>query len=131
MTPGLILPTQLPTAAGWALRDYAEVTGQSGPATAAGVATLELTQLDGDEMWLVDHAVASCTSAAATELRWYASTVADRALLDGTGRGNFDVADWPAGLRISPSQSLIARWTGATPGAVGTLTLQLRVLRRK
>lgn len=130
MTNNLILPTQLPTAAGWTLHDYAEVSGQSGPANAAGVATLELTQLDGDEMWLIDHAVASCTSAAVTELRWYASTVTARALLDGTSRGNFDVADWPAGLRLSPSQSLIARWTGATPGAVGTLALQLRVLRR-
>ena len=130
MTGTLILPTQLPTAAGWALHDYAEVTGQSGPADAAGVATLELAQLDGNETWLIDHAVAACTSVSATEMRWYASTVTNRALLDGTSRGNFDVADWPAGLRIGPSNSLIARWTGATPGAVGTLTLQLRVLRR-
>jgi hypothetical protein len=125
----IILPASLPTTSGWQLVDYRDVTGEA-VADAAGVARIELEQLPGDEMWLVDHAVAACSSATPTEMRLYAGVVADRLLLDGTSRGNFDVADWPGGLRVSPVTSVISRWTGATPGATATIRLQVRVLRK-
>lgn len=127
---GVILPGSLPAPSGWTLADYRDVAGQA-VADAHGVATVELDQLAGDEMWLIDHAVASCSGSALCELRLYAGAVADRALLDGSSRGNFDVADWSTGLRLQPATSLIARWTGASPGALATITLQVRVLRKR
>jgi hypothetical protein len=123
------IPVSLPPADGWRLRDYVTMQMRSTPA-AAGVAQLEFRQLDGSEMWLIDHAVVACTSSTPTILRWYAGTVADLALLDGSSAGNFDVADWNAGLVIQPTSSLIAKWSGASAGAIGVVTLQARVLRR-
>ena len=126
----VILPGALPSAAGWALADYRTLRARTGPA-AGGIATVTLEQLAGDQMWLIDHAVVACTSSTPTEVRWYETTPADVGLLDGTARGNFDVADWPNGLQLIPSQSLVVQWTGASDGAVGTVTLQYRLMRRR
>lgn len=125
----LILPTQVGTASSWALIDYASRSVRSDPAV-GGLATIDLGQIGDTEMWLIDHAVVACNSATPTELRWYRSTVADQSLLDGTGTGNFDVGDWPNGLQLHPSESLIAQWTGAADGAVGIVAVQFRLLRR-
>ena len=127
---GVILPVPLGgTAAGWKLVDFREVRARSAPAT-GGLAVVELPQLDPDELWLIDHAVVSCTSTTPTAARWYESAVSDLALLDGTATGNFDVADWPAGLQLAPSQSLVVAWTGASDGARGVVAIQARVMRR-
>lgn len=126
---GVILPQQIATASAWVLADFATLRRRTDPA-AGGVAMVDLGQLDGNEMWLIDHAVVACDSSTPTELRWYESSVSDLALLDGTSRGNFDVGDWPSGLQAAPSQSLIARWTGASNGARGIVTVQFRVMRR-
>jgi hypothetical protein len=123
------IPIPLPSATGWVLRDYVSLQLRSA-AAAGSAAQVEFRQLDGDEMWVIDHAVVVCNSNTPTTVRWYAGSIADLALLDGSSAGNFDVADWPAGLVIQPTSSLIALWSGASAGAVGTVTLQARVLRR-
>ena len=123
------IPIPLPSASSWVLRDYVSLQARSS-AAAAGVAQVAFRQLDGDEMWIIDHAVVACTSSTATVLRWYAGTIADLALLDGSSAGNFDVADWPGGLAIRPSMFLIAQWTGAADGSRGTMSLQARILRK-
>lgn len=125
----VVLPASLPASSGWTLVDFRDVRAQA-IVDPAGVATIELEQLAGDVTWLVDHAVVACASAAGSQMRLYASVVSDRTLLDGTSRGDFDVADWPAGLRVGPVTALIAQWTGATPGATATIALQVRVLRK-
>lgn len=128
---GIILPTATGgTATGWALVDFQIVQRTTDPA-AGGTATLTLPQLAFDELWLVDHAVVSCTSQTSTTVRWYADTVDPARLLDGSDTGNFDVADWPAGLQLAPGSCLVSVWSGADDGAVGVLTLQARVLRRR
>lgn len=118
------------SAAGWSLVDYRTVRGNTSPA-AGGTAQLTLEQLAGNELWLIDHAVVSCTSSTATSVRWYESSVDPLSLLDGTSSGDFDVADWPVGLLIQPSQSLVVVWSGASDGAIGTLRAQVRILRRQ
>lgn len=123
------VPLAVPTASGWQVADYGRAQAASAPA-AGGIAQLELPQLAGEQMWLVDHAVIACTSATPTQARWYDSWPADGNLLDGTDSGNFDVADWPAGLVVRPSTSVVVRWTGASAGAVGTIVVQYRLLRR-
>lgn len=126
---GFLLPSQIPTATGWVLADYRpEVTIRSQPA-AGGQAIAYGEQLGSDYLWLIDHAVTSCTSSTDTALRMYADAPTGF-LLDGTDAGNFQVADWPAGLQLASGRQLCAVWSGASAGAVGTLGLQVRVLRR-
>ena len=126
----VILPSQLPPAAGWHVRDLVTHRFESAPHTGTGPLVIECPQLGPDELWLIDHAVVACTSTDPTEVRWYESTLDPRFLIDGSSVGNFDVADWPNGLLIQPTRSLLVAWDGATSGAVGILTLQTRVLRR-
>lgn len=126
----VILPGQLPPAGRWHVSDFATHRWVSTAHTGQGPLVIEGPQLDQDEMWLIDHAVASCDSPDPTELRWYESSLDPRWLLDGSSTGNFDVADWPNGLQLQPSRSLLVAWDGASAGAVGVVTLQVRVMRR-
>jgi len=128
--PGVILPHQAAgSAAGWGLFDFRTVAATTDPA-AGGTAVVTLPQLAFDELWLIDHAVVSCTSVAGTDVRWYSDSPTPANLLDGSSSGNFDVADWPAGLQLQPGTSLVAVWSGCDDGAVGTLTVQARIMRR-
>jgi len=131
---GVILPRAVGgSATGWQLVDYQSGAAASfhTQAAAGGVCSVQLDQLDDTELWLIDHAVVYCTSSTPTSLRLYSDAIDPGRLLDGSSDGNFDVADWPGdGLQIAPSTSLLAVWSGASDGAVGTLNLQLRVLRR-
>lgn len=129
---GLILPTAVGgTATGWTLTDYVEPQARTA-AAAGGAALAQFRQLEPDELWLIDHAVVACTSSTPTSLRLYADAPEPLRLLDGSNSsGNFDVADWPNGLQLAPSTSLVAMWVGADDGAIGTIRLQVRVLRRR
>lgn len=126
---GVHLPTALPQAGAWQVADWRTIQRASAPA-AAGVASIEFPQLSSDEQWLIDHVVAQCASTKATSLRLYDTTVGVGGLLSGTTNGNLNEADYPSGLLLRSSSSLIAQWTNASDGAIGTLTLQARVLRR-
>lgn len=117
------------SATGWALADYTNPAAQSAPA-AGGTAMLAFEQLPDNAMWLIDHAVISCTSTTPTTLKWYDTVPAVRYLIDYTGTGGLDVSEWPAGLQIHPGRSLVMVWEGCSDGAVGTVNLQARVLRR-
>lgn len=128
MSP-VTLPVSLPSARAWQLADFATARAVSEPAT-GGQARVLLEQLDSDELWLIDHAVIACSSSAATTLRLFEDIATDLNLLDGSASGNFDVADWPAGLQVQPSRALLAVWSDASDGAVATITLQLRRYRR-
>lgn len=126
----VILPRQVRgSASGWRLTDYVTLQGRSDPA-ADGRAVLELDQLRDDELLLVDHAVVACSSTTPTAVRWYTDDETPLKLLDGSASGNFDVADWPAGLQLAPSTALLVVWTGPSDGAIGVVTAQARVLRR-
>jgi hypothetical protein len=128
---GVVLPQAVAgTAAGWVLTDFANPPQLVSAPAVAGSCRVMLPALDLTERWSIDHAVVACTSPTPTSVRWYAD-VADAAhLLDGSNSGNFDVAEWPAGLQIAPGTSLLVVWSGAADGAVGTVTLQGRVYRR-
>ena len=126
---GVILPTSVATSATWQLVDFLSRQQTSVPAS-GGVAALDLGQVDGGSLWLIDHAVVHCDSSTPTVLRWYDSAVDPLRLLDGSDVGNFGVADWPQGLQVREGSSLYVVWEGAADGAVGTVTVQGRVLRR-
>jgi hypothetical protein len=95
---------------------------------------VQFRDLDVSELWLIDRAIIQCDSTVDTKLRLYASTAAAASLLSGSdseaASGNFDEAEYPQGLLLRPSQSLLAVWTGASSGAKGTIRLQARVFRK-
>jgi hypothetical protein len=119
------------TATGWQLVDYATPQA-SAVADANGRAAITFDQLDPNQLWLIDHAVVNCPAGdrLPPQLRLYAGSETPSRLLDGSSTGDFDVADWPNGLQLSPSTSLLVVWSGAVPGATATIALQVRVLRR-
>ncbi len=127
----LQLPVPLATASGWQLSDFRpEVVLRSLPVKAGETAAIAYgDQLDLSELWLIDHAVSTCTSSTKTVLRMYAGAPGG-VILDGTDSGNFQVADWPAGLQLAPGRQLCAVWSGASVGAVAELVLQVRVMRQ-
>lgn len=122
-------PYALPVTSSWTLSDWVDNT-YNAVADASGVALITLDPLPSDIRWQLTHMVAGCATTSTTSLRLYLDQVGNVALRDGTASGNFDVADWPAGLMVPPGRSLLARWTGCNPGDQAFLTLQANVLRR-
>ena len=126
----VLLTQPLPTTGGWSMIDWLDASYVSAPAGADGVATITLDPLPTDTRWQLTHMVAFSTSTAAPQMRLYLSNTSPTGLRDGTNTGIFDVADWPMGLMVPPSQSLIAQWTGCNAGDVATLAVQANILRR-
>ena len=126
---GVVLPTSTSAVSRWQLVDFLRISRVTEPA-AGGEAWLDVGQLASDELWLIDRIVASCDSESRTTLRLYEAAVDPMRYLSGSSAGNFDEADYPAGLQVAPSESLLAVWTGAADGARGTLAIQGRIWRR-
>jgi hypothetical protein len=124
------LPTTLPVVSGWQLVDWLDRSWTSPAAGSDGVALITLPERPDNERWQLTHVVVGCTSSTATQMRLYLDSVSNAGLRDGTSTGNFDVADWAMGLWIPPGRTLLARWSGCSTGAVGTLNLQATVYRR-
>lgn len=128
---GFILPTSTTAPIGqWTLQDWGAPAATSSKAGADGIARAQFEALDVDVQWLVDRAVVTCNSGAITTLRLYDTEVLPGRLLSGSAAGNFDEAEYPSGLLIRPQSALVAVWTGCDPGAVGTIRLQTRVMRK-
>jgi hypothetical protein len=123
------LPQPLPTAAGWQFMGWRRFTART-PAAAGGTASVALDQLGTDELWLIDRAVSTCTSAASSSVRHYDTSAAPSRLLSGSNSGNYDEAEYPAGLLLESGSQLLTVWTGATDGAVGTVNVQVRRYQR-
>lgn len=124
----VLLPQSIAATNGWQLVDWIDEGYTSLPA-AGGTATITLPQLDSFTRWELTHMVAACNSAAATVMRLYLDSAGPQGFRDGTNTGNFDVADWPRGLMVPPSRSLLAVWTGCNDGDIATLTLQANLFR--
>lgn len=123
------LPEGLAAASSWQLTDFLRLRLRSDPA-AGGQATLTGRQLDLNELWLIDHAVCSSDSTTDTLLRLYETVIDPGMYLSGSDSGNFDEADYPGGLQIASSTSLVAVWSGASTGARGLLSVQGRIYRK-
>lgn len=127
---GFVLPQPQPSSAGWSFSGYLDPAPVLASAKAAGGAAVATgPQLEPGVQWLIDRAVASCTSSTPTSLRLYDSQSSPAFLLDGTDSGNMDVTEYPAGLWLGQTRQLVAVWAGASANSVGTLRLQVRVYR--
>lgn len=126
---GTVLPVSVGAVGGWQWVDFLNLRVMSQPAT-GGRAWIDCGQLDPAELWLIDHAVVACGGESAASVRWYEDAEDPLRLLDGSDAGNFGVAEWPSGLQIRPSTSLLVVWSNVDDGAVGSLALQGRKMRR-
>jgi hypothetical protein len=88
-----------------------------------GVATATVGP-ERDRAWLIDRITVSGTSSAASQLRLYRGDSDPRRLLDSTYSGNQATSELPTPIRLEPGEYLTFQWTGCTPGAVQTASLE-------
>lgn len=123
------VPSYNPPGKGWQLVDYKPGLVLTATAGADGTATATAATVDPGFMWSVQRAVVSSTSVAQTSVRLYDSVVGAGNLLSGSNSGNYDEADYPAGLLVDQSRQLVAVWSGCDNNAKCTLRLQVAVLQ--
>lgn len=123
------LPQQGAVASQWAVWDYTIKTVHSPPA-AGGFALLSLPAVPDNELWFVDRARISSNSTTPTFLYLYDSIVDDDHVIDGSYSGEFDVADNASPILLLPTTTLIARWVGASAGAIGRARVQMTIMRK-
>lgn len=96
-----------------------------GIADAGGVCTIELATVPPDQqIWLLERLVVATNSLAATQFALYRNVVDLSARVEWTDGGNGNVADENPALRFLGGETIIAQWTGATPGARCTVSIQ-------
>ena len=119
-------------AAGFDVIERAVSTAEQGVVAANGTATLRFPAVGGDRLWQITRAAIRCAVASTPEpaVRGYVvpdgAAISDSYLRTGTDRGLFDEADYPGddGLAVREGEQLVVVWTGATPGATVTATVQ-------
>lgn len=114
-------------------RSLVAVTAPAGGAGATIYAVMD--PVGADDLWEITRFTVSCTSSTPTIAAHYAGASLGDAtpanLLEGTKNGNLDFADEAAGVQLEGARSLLTVWTGASAGAVGTVRIQYRLLRRR
>jgi hypothetical protein len=128
MTSGIFVPSFQAPAHSWQLVDWLDASYKV-TAGADGVATFTCPQLDDVTRWRITRAVVASTSTASTKLRLYLDAPALSTLRSGSDSGDYDEADYPAGLMIPPTRALVAQWTGGNPGDTCYLNLQAEIMR--
>lgn len=84
-------------------------------------------------LWLIDRITVAHTSINPTNAFVFVGEANAQSLRDSTTGGNADVADYAAGVYVPPTMPLRIRWTaplGLNVGAIGTATLQYRLMQR-
>jgi hypothetical protein len=125
----LVLPRYAGQVASWALTDWLDQSWTSAAADSSGVVTIVCDQLDSTTRWRITRAVVSSTSGSTSQCRLYRDTVSLGSLRSGTNAGNYDEADYPAGLWVPPTAALVAQWSGVATGATCTLSVQADIYR--
>lgn len=125
-----ILPRPAPSsAAQWVFDDYEQDYAVSKPA-AGGTCQVAFGPVPEDQLWLLERVTVACTSSTATTCTLYADVIDPGRVLDYTPTGNLDVADESCPIQLESGTTLLAVWSAASAGAVGTARVQFRILRR-
>lgn len=130
------LPTAHPGGApgaagsGWASVDVLGVA-LAGITDGGGAATLTFPQVNAGERWQIQRAVAACSSASPQpRLRLYVNDPTDqRNLRSGTDAAGYDEAEYPDGLWLFETDTLVAVFTGGPAGAQVSIALQYQLWR--
>lgn len=99
-------------------------------ANAAGIAQAVFPAVPEGYLWLVERMTVMCDSALPTQATVYAGDPIPINLIDGTSRGNLDVADETSPALVQTGLPLTAVWSGCTPGAIGTIRVQYQLVTR-
>lgn len=128
----MLLPQPLAATQGvsYTIVDRRVAVATTQPAPASGVAQGELPAVPDGYLWLVDRMTVMCDSAAPTQATVYAGAPSPLNFVDGTSRGNLDVADETSPILVETGESLTVLWSGCTPGAVGTIRVQYQLVTR-
>lgn len=103
--------------------------GRTATATVAadGTAVAAFPVVEAGTYWLVDRVVI-IGAGGGTAYLYDDPTLPAEGLLDGTSAGDFDVSEYPRGLLIDETRTLVAHWSGATPGNTATIRAQVRIV---
>lgn len=126
---GLNFSTVAPDGAALLVVDYRTVSAST-PAAAGGTCSVTLEPVPAGMFWLVERITVLCTSTTPTTAYVYEGDPAPGNFRDGTSRGNLDVADESSPILVDSTRYLTVEWTGASAGAVGTVTVQYQLVKR-
>ena len=118
------------TGAGLVVVDYRREAKRTTPADGTGVMLVTFDPVPAGLLWLVQRVTVTTTSTTQTQAGVYAGDPTPANLVDGTNSGNLDVADQASPILVDSSVSLNVQWTGASAGAVGTVTVQYQLVQR-
>lgn len=107
--------------------------GVSEAAPASGVATVTTEPVDHGWYWRVERLVVSASAGFPDCSVYCASAQPDPPALtlrDYTRYGSRQVAEYPSGLLVLPSTSVIVRWSGLPEGAQGAVSIQYQLVIR-
>lgn len=125
-------PTRAAGDAGAALSvvDYRSTSLTTDPAGPDGIMLATFDPVPPGNFWLLERITVSTTSTTGTRALVYAGAPSAGNFVDGTERGDLDTADEASPILIESSLSLLVIWTGASPGAVGTVRIQYQLVTR-
>lgn len=106
-----------------------QFASQNSAAASGNVATTTFPAVPTGFLWLVGRITVVSNSTTPTSLGIYLDTVANGSLLDYTLSGNSDVADENTPIVITAGHKLVANWTNASNGSIGTCNLQYQLIQ--
>lgn len=119
------------SAASWQLLDFLHAE-RAATVAADGTATLQFGPVEGNQLWLIDRAVCSCSGTAATQptCDLYVDEVDQRGLRDHSDVAFRDISEYPSALLVGETSTLLAVFGGAPAGETACLHIQYRLMVR-
>lgn len=127
----MFLPQQQSTLTGArvVLVDYPPALEGTATADATGTATITWDPPDIDYFYRIERATTFVTGSTGGTVALYEGYVNPIRIRDGSTSPAFDVADESSPITIHPSMAVIMQWTGLTPGARCSASLQYTLWR--
>ena len=113
-----------------AVVDYRSAAKISKPGGADGLLTVEFDPVDPGLIWLIQRITVLSSSTTQTRAMVYAGDPTGTNFVDGTSRGNLDVADELSPILLESCNRLTVQWTEASPGAQGIVRVQYQIVQR-
>lgn len=98
-------------------------------ADAAGTATAVIGP-EKDRTWVIDRMAVHGTSSLQSQCRVYRGDPAPGTLRDSTYSGNQAISEYPRPAVLEPGEYFTVVWSGCTPGATMTVTVEGQQGRR-
>lgn len=108
-----------------AIVGWDDLVARSAGADAAGESVVAFDPVPQDRMWHIERLAFETDSVATTNLRVYAGAVDPTNLRARSDAGNGGHLECTKPIRIKAGAHLTIRWSGADPGAIGVVTVQL------